>query len=140
MQKLGLVHRLISSKNHPEILTPKDFEYQMRIYISVRNEASQIDFFRKTVDILEPTKNQFISIMINSGQFPKEFSKLEISGELQSAYIQFKKMIDEASNSELNHSDEEFHSHAATERSTTSVFKVNKENLEKDYNMVELLL
>lgn len=92
------------------------------------------------MDILEPSKNQYISIMINSGQFPPEFSKLEVTSQLCSSYSQFKKICDDAANTDLNQPDEEVQPHAANEGSTTSVFKVNKESLEKDYNMIELLL
>jgi hypothetical protein len=37
-------------------------------------------------------------------------------------------------------SDEEIQQFSNTESKVSSVFKVNKESLEKDYNMVELLL
>lgn len=92
------------------------------------------------MDILEPVKNLYFSLIIDPKAITEEYSKLEINGELKKTYIDFKKEQDEQNDDHLAFLNKSEDFLKPNDKGTTRIFKINKETLLKEYNMTQLSL
>jgi hypothetical protein len=104
----------------------------------VSNDIENLNHFRKIMDILEPIKSEYMNLIINPNSVTEEYTMLKVDGELKNTYFDFKKEQDEQNHDELAFLNKSDNFLKPNDKGSTRIFKINKETLEREYNMTEL--
>ena len=137
------MQRIVQSRVKPAVLRPQDKDYKMICMLESDSDMESLTYLRKVLDVLEMLNTEIVTLNISTSKIPETFSKLEITEELFEVYkeVHSEKQQKVAKNEEFDTPLAQLIKQARNReeiKSLTKIFKINKETLEKEYNVMEL--